>query len=85
MKEGLRLKYTGNVSEEQIHWGGCTDPREVLTPDKEYEVEEVIVHSWHTKIIVKGIDGKFNSAWFEGFEIDDEDTEKFYKRKYGKI
>ena len=49
MKEGLRLKYTGDVSGEQIRWGACTDPRGILTPNKEYDVKEVIVHSWHTK------------------------------------
>ena len=52
------------TSDEQVRWGGNDDPREVLEVGDEYEVEETEVHSWHTKIKLKGFDGWFNDASF---------------------
>lgn len=58
--------YTGDPSDDQVRWGGNADPRGVLTPGDTYELEKVLVHSWHTKIILKGIDCGvgFNSVSF---------------------
>jgi hypothetical protein len=55
----------GVVSKGQIRWGGHSDPTGVLEFGKTYEVENVEVHPWHTKVFLKGIDGYFNSIWFE--------------------
>lgn len=53
------------ASDEQVNWGGGNDPRTVLTIGETYEVERTSVHSWHTRIYLKGFDGWFNSVCFE--------------------
>lgn len=63
----MKLIYTG-CSEEQINWGGHDDPRQLLTIGEEYEQESKEVYSWHTKITLKGIEGRFNSACFDEIE-----------------
>lgn len=63
-KKGDRVIYTG-TSDEQVHWGaGNDDPRKVLIEGDIYQVEKVEVHSWHTKISLRGVQGKFNSVSF---------------------
>jgi hypothetical protein len=63
-KEGKRVKYIG-ASIEQIKWGSNDDPRQLLTEGETYTVDEVEVHSWHTKIYLKEFpDKKFNSVSF---------------------
>lgn len=52
-------------SDEQVNWGNNDDPRKVLELGKEYEVETVEEHSWHTKYYLVGIKGKFNSVHFK--------------------
>jgi len=51
----------------QVKWGSCDEP-DMLEEDKAYTIEEVDVHSWHTKIKLEGIEGKFNSVCFEYYE-----------------
>lgn len=63
----MKVKYLG-CSEEQINWGGHDDPREILKIGSEYEVEDTEVHTWHTKIKLEGIDGRFNSVCFEDLD-----------------
>ena len=58
------VKYIG-CSQLQSSWGGCDDPRKLLKIGRIYEVEKTEVHSWHTKLSLVGIEGKFNSACFE--------------------
>lgn len=53
------------ASDEQVKWGNNDDPRKVLEIGKEYEVEKAEVHSWHTKVYLVGIKGRFNSVHFE--------------------
>ena len=60
----MKVIYTG-ASDEQVNWGGNTDPRNILDEGKEYKVEFKDVHSWHTKIKLEGIDGLFNDASFK--------------------
>jgi len=61
----MKVTYTG-ASDSQVIWGGCDDPREVLTIGDEYEVAKWEVHSWHTKVSLVGIHGKkFNSVCFD--------------------
>ena len=52
------------ASESQIRFGGNDDPRDILTVGDEYELEDVEVHSYHTKIKLKGFDGWFNDVSF---------------------
>jgi len=51
---------------EQVRWGGGnTDPEGILIKGNTYIVEKADVHTWHTKLYLEGIDGKFNSVSFE--------------------
>lgn len=60
-----KVKFTG-CSDEQARWGGCNDPRMYLDVGEILEVVDTEVHSWHTKIMLKGQEGlKFNSVCFE--------------------
>ena len=59
-----KVRYIG-TSSDQVRWGSNTDPRSLLTVGVIYEVEEEEIHSWHTKLYLKGIEGKFNSVSFE--------------------
>ena len=63
MRRGDVVRFDG-ASKEQIRWGSNTDPKDILRAGNFYEIESVEVHSWHTKISLKGIDGQFNSASF---------------------
>ncbi len=69
MKAGDKVNYT-NASDEQVLWGSNTDPRGLLDTDDVYEVEAVEVHSWHTKIYLVGVKGKFNSVHFKPATIN---------------
>ena len=60
----MKIKYKG-CDKDQINFGGHDDPREILEVGHSYEIESKEVHSWHTKIKLKGIQGKFNSVCFE--------------------
>jgi hypothetical protein len=64
MEIGQKVKFI-QATDEQVRWGSNTDPRGLLTIGESYIIENVEVHSWHTKIYLKGIKGKFNSVHFE--------------------
>ena len=53
-----------SCSDTQMRWGGNDDPRNILEPNKVYEVEQIEEHSWHTKYKLVGIEGWFNSVCF---------------------
>jgi hypothetical protein len=58
-----------NVLQEQIDWGSCADPRDILEVGKEYELDYADVHSSHTEVFLKDFPKlSFNSVWFN---IDD--------------
>ena len=61
---GDRVKFIG-CSKEQIRWGNNDDPNEILIKGNEYIVENVRVHSQHTKLTLRGVSGKFNSVCFD--------------------
>lgn len=67
MKIGDKIKYVG-CSDEQKNWGGNDDPRGVLEEGLNYTVAEIEIHSWHTKVSLDGVNGKFNSACFDEVE-----------------
>jgi len=52
-------------SEHQIRRGGCDDPKRKVELNKPYYVEKIEIHSWHTKIKLKDINGMFNSVSFQ--------------------
>jgi len=62
---GDTVVYVGAI-DEQVHWGaGNSDPRNILTLNTHYIIESVDVHTWHTKLTLQGISGRFNSVHFE--------------------
>ena len=63
-KTGDKVKYIG-CSQDHFNWGGNDDPRDLLLIDHIYEIAAVENHSWHTKIHLKNIAGRFNSVCFE--------------------
>jgi hypothetical protein len=67
MNVGDKVKFIGAIK-AQIQWGDNDDPNLVCNTEDIYEVEYVEVHSWHTKIYLVGIKGKFNSVSFEIIE-----------------
>lgn len=64
MRKGTKVKFMG-CSKEQTAWGSCDDPNSVLFIGDTYYVERVDVHTWHTKVELRGVVGKFNSVCFE--------------------
>ena len=67
-KKNTLLKYIG-TTDIQVNWGQNDDPRLVLQEGKIYEIEEIDIHRSHTKIMLVGINGRFNSASFEVVDI----------------
>ena len=50
-------------SDAQRRWGG-NDDANILTKGREYTVESVAFHSWHTKLRLRYVEGRFNSVCF---------------------
>lgn len=66
-RAGTYVKFIG-CSKEQIAWGNNDDPNLVLFVGDKYYVEHVEVHSYHTKLTLRGIYGRFNSVCFENYD-----------------
>ena len=64
IREGDFVKFIG-CTKEQINWGNNDDPHDFLVPGGVYYVLHMIVKSSHTKLILRGVGGKFNSVCFE--------------------
>lgn len=64
MNKQSKVKYIG-ADDDQIKWGNNDDPRKILIVGEIYIVSHTEIHSWHTKLYLKGIQGKFNSVCFE--------------------
>jgi hypothetical protein len=62
-KPGDIVVFNGQTK-EQKNWGGNDDANSYLILGREYEVETVVTHSWHTKLILRYVSGRFNSACF---------------------
>ena len=55
-----------NCIDEQVKWGGNSDPRGVLKQEGLYAVTNVDVHKYHTKLRLEGYPNlEFNSVHFE--------------------
>ena len=63
-KAGDKVRYTGST-ETQVRWGNNDNPVGVLFEVDTYYVERVEIHTWHTKLYLRGVYGKFNSVCFE--------------------
>jgi len=63
MEIGAKVKFTG-CSEGQRKWGGNDDTSGKLIVGQEYTVSAFKTHSWHTKIVLAGVEGEFNSVCF---------------------
>lgn len=63
-KSGDKVRYTGSI-EEQVRWGNNDNPTGVLIEGDVYYIERVEIHTWHTKLYLRGVYGKFNSVCFE--------------------
>lgn len=64
IKEGDFVKFIG-CTKEQVAWGSNTDPQDLLVYGGVYYVQELIVKSSHSKLVLRGVKGKFNSVCFE--------------------
>ena len=63
-KVGDKVVFIG-TTDEQVAWGNNDDPRLFLIPNTvTYVVENVDIHSQHTKLTLNHINGKFNSVCF---------------------
>ena len=59
-----KLRYVG-ADDDQVRWGGNDDPRGILEIGEVYEVIDVDVHTYHTKIYLKNFPNlAFNSVHF---------------------
>ena len=74
-KIGDRIKFIES-SIEQVCWGSNKNPDNILIIGSTYEIEDIEVHSWHTKIKLVGIDGLFNSVSFDFLPIKEMRKEK---------
>lgn len=61
---GSRVKFIG-CSLEQQRWGSNTPVKGKLVNGRKYIISDIEKHTWHTKVSLDGIDGKFNSVCFE--------------------
>jgi hypothetical protein len=64
IREGDYVKFVG-CTREQVNWGNNTYPEDILVYGGVYYVQELIIKSSHTKLILRGVEGKFNSVCFE--------------------
>ena len=55
-----KVRYNGGTQS----YYGCSDPSKLVV-GKEYEVVRSRVRSWQTDYTLKGVDGEFNSVWFD--------------------
>lgn len=63
LRKGMVLVTIGN---KHIPWGGCSPVEDYLSIGELCIVEKYEIHSWHTRIWIKGIPGEyFNSVHFE--------------------
>ena len=52
-------------SDDQVSYGGHNDPRGILIEGKIYEIEDLVIESYVSRMMLKGIEGSFNSVCFE--------------------
>lgn len=62
-REGDTVVFRGET-EAQRRWGGNDDGQSLLIVGRTYVVEKVETHSWHTKLHLAHVRGRFNSVCF---------------------
>lgn len=62
--KGCKVKFISS-NKSQVEWGNNDDPDLLLEKDEIYEVKNIEVYSYHMKLYLKEVDGKFNSVSFE--------------------
>jgi hypothetical protein len=62
---GSKIKYIGDVTDEQVKYFNNTDPRGLLVEGEIYTIKEIDVRSWHTNVYIEEHEGRFNSVFFE--------------------
>jgi hypothetical protein len=70
-KEGVKdmkvndiVKFTG-CTDSQLSWGYYTGKPKELVVGERYQIDKIEIHSWHTKVWLKNVQGSFNSVCFE--------------------
>ena len=63
-ESGHKVRFIGE-SDSQVKWGGNDDPRNCLKEGEIYTVDHTEIHSWHTKVYLQEVGGRFPSAAFE--------------------
>ena len=62
---GEWVRYT-NCIDQQVKWGGNSDPRGVLKMENLYTITDVEIHKSHTKLRLEGFPNlQFNSVHFD--------------------
>ena len=61
-----KVRYNGGTQS----YYGCSDPSNLVV-GQEYEVVYARDRNWQTDYTLKGIDGEFNSVWFDDVSPDD--------------
>ena len=61
-----KVRYNGGTQS----YYGCSDPTNLVV-GKEYEVVLSRDRGWQTDYTLKGVDGEFNSVWFDEVSSDD--------------
>jgi len=67
VKESRRsyvVEYIGG-NDMQKRWGQGQNPDGILEIGQTYEVVHTEIHTWHTCLHLKGIEGKYNSSLFK--------------------
>jgi hypothetical protein len=64
-----KVIFTG-CTPEQHRWGSHTGDVSKLVVGTVYTIDSVDVHTWHTKVYLKEVDGSFNSVCFESATSD---------------
>ena len=62
---GSMVVYNGGTDS----YYGCTDPDE-LVEGKAYKVIDIEVRAWQTNYTLEGVNGYFNSCWFDLQEVN---------------
>ena len=62
----MKVRYNGCTES----YYGCSDPTNLVV-GKEYEVVLSRDRGWQTDYTLKGVDGEFNSVWFDVISSDD--------------
>lgn len=68
LKQGMKIRFIGNMTRDQIRYSHFSNPRGVLKKGSIYTLERVEASNWYANIYIEGIDGCFNYVWFESAE-----------------